>query len=154
MKFAVFVAFCLCVCLTNAGNQPRVESWGNVNGRIFLTENVTVKSSKWRAKEYYLQTPGVSWIILDILTIPWYLFNLKIFHSTFSIQGVPTFTIDGITHMDYKSHPVTVILKKGKLGDRSIMIKIESQRSHGINSTFIIYTNNWTIFGQNCDKFQ
>lgn len=76
-------------------------------------------------------------------------YSFKIFHFSFESflinilifeQGSPTFTIDGIQHLDYKSHPVSVTLK-GNIGDRSITLEIESQRSHGINSTFIFFTN-------------
>lgn len=45
----------------------------------------------------------------------------------------------GIKHLDYKSHPVKVNFVKGSLGERVWNIIIESQRNHGINSTFVFY---------------
>lgn len=55
-------------------------------------------------------------------------------------QGQSAYAIYGIKHMDYKSHPVSVRFLKGDIGSRNITIQIESQRNHGINSTFIFYT--------------
>lgn len=108
MKFAVFIALCLCICLANAGNQPKVSSWGKINGRVIGTENVVVTSSIWQVKTYHLN-----------------------FSTPFQIWG--------IQHLDYKSHPVKIIFEKGSFGDRTMSLKIESQRGHGINSTFIFF---------------
>lgn len=50
-----------------------------------------------------------------------------------------TYPILGIKHIDFKSHPVNVTFVKGGVGFNNVTVNIESQRGHGINSTFYFY---------------
>lgn len=43
--------------------------------------------------------------------------------------------------MDNQSHPVDVKFLSGGIGEREVTINIVSQLGHGIQSTFVFYTN-------------
>lgn len=43
-------------------------------------------------------------------------------------------------HVDYKSNPIEVAID-GLIGSKNITIYLESKKSHGINSTFVFYTD-------------
>ncbi|XP_055306309.1 uncharacterized protein LOC129570644 [Sitodiplosis mosellana] len=114
MKFAVFVILaCLSVALVNTANPPKITTWGQVTSRTLGTKNVVATSS---------------------------ILQIKTFKFTFP-EGQGTNTIFGIQHFDFKSHPVSVRFLKGGIGQRNVTLQIDSQRGHGINSTFIFYTN-------------
>lgn len=74
MKFAVVVALLLCVYAVNA-NTPSETNYGNVHGRIIGSEGVTVESSMFKVKTYFLEFPKVGGVALNTFK------NLVIFNS-------------------------------------------------------------------------
>lgn len=51
-----------------------------------------------------------------------------------------SFTIVGIKHQYYEITPVNITFISGGVGHMNATINIESQKDHGINSTFTFYT--------------
>lgn len=47
--------------------------------------------------------------------------------------------IKGIRHVDYKSHPIKTEIISGGVNHREVKIYLQSQKGHGINSTFVFY---------------
>lgn len=54
-------------------------------------------------------------------------------------NGVLPYPVGGIKHIDYKQHPVKAIFSNGGIGKNNVTVYLESQKGHGINSTFIFY---------------
>lgn len=156
MKFTTFiitVLSCLCICLAK-DDHLAVKIWGRVNGRELATENIIVDSYIMKKQIKTITFPRVSYIKIEDWIIKLenllkfdskkYLFSIKahIFIFLNSIQDGPGYyPITGIKHIDHKEHNVEVSFVKGDIGHRSIELRIKSQRGHGINSTFIFYTD-------------
>lgn len=141
MKITVFVVLsCLCICYVHAVS---ITNWGNVHGRSAGTEKVFVKSSSKRIKTHTFTYPRVNGMTVfqPSNQMPFFSLNsLKltiIFHWPQNNSSAP---IVGIKHLDNKSHPANVAFVKGFIGSRNVTIRIDSQLGHGIDSTFVFYT--------------
>lgn len=135
MRIALFVVLsCVCICFVHC---VTITNWGNVHTRSIGAERVVEKSSWLRVKTHTFSYPKV-----DFDSFSFEIYSIKNLSRSFFpfLQHNSSAPIIGITHMDFKQHPVSVKFVKGFIGDRNITIQIDSQRGHGINSTFIFFT--------------
>lgn len=146
MKLAVLlIVWCLCIYAECASEKTTI--WGNVNAKEVGSETVIVPSTIFMVQTHTLTFPKVCKVnkLNQVLTLNGSI-ELKIVFwnrsqdkTKFFLQVPLTAPIIGIKHTDYKSHPVSVAIVGGGLGQRTVTLKIKSQRGHGINSRFTFY---------------
>lgn len=111
MKYTAVFVILSCLFASAICASERVTTWGNVNGKEVGSENVVVPSTILKVKTYEFTFPKVPLIV----------------------------PIIGIKHTDHKSHPVKVDIINGGIGQKTVRIRVTSQRGHGINSRFTFY---------------
>lgn len=146
---AITVLVFLSVCLASEVNK---STWWKVTSCRLATRNVVVAGTRNQLTNYTLIYPEVNWTFQIFKQVNWKQFNNKrIFPTKKSVSNSwdcfnllkgrqSQYQIVGIEHLDHEFRPVSVTILKGGVGQQNATIQIQSQRSCGINSTFIFYT--------------
>lgn len=143
MKLIVAVLLLSLVCI-HYSDSVKVTTWGNVNLKFLGIKFVHEDSSWLRKKQLTFTFP----VVCIIMFFFFFLFSnqckmcvnyLKIIFY-FQYPYPTNQIIYGIKHIDFKQHPINVTFLDGNIGSRTVTIHCESQRGHGINSTFVFYT--------------